>query len=452
MDWQDLRRRLDGPPRAGQWRHAQVEEELDRLESLARQSRPGARLERSPLGLSGEGRRVDLVRVGRGTKHVLGWTQMHGDEPTHTSAVFALLDLLIRQADDPAFASILERCTLWFVPLLNPDGAQRDSRYNAAGIDLNRDARHTATAEGRMLKQAAKLVAPEYALNLHNQNHRKRPAGDPRPTRMAVLAPPVDASLVGRAGSQPPNLAAAKRLAGAIAEAACPLCEGRLTRYGADYTPTAFGEWFQASGATTVLLESGGIQHGDSPTAEELQLFSLLTGLSLIAHPETMPTDSSAYTRLKEVASEPLFDVLVRGVWLARPGEPRPAGVDLGINYPNRSAARPDATDGVVEDLGDLADRYGIEELDCRATPHAVALPLPAGAVPEPTDGAPVDYRAIGLEAAQNSASGTVRRGAPADLVIAQVGRSGAVDRLLAVIVAGRLAWNDSQPAGQGGA
>jgi hypothetical protein len=62
---------------------------------------------------------------------------IHGDEPAGPLAVRRLLagDLLPRNA------------SLWVCPCLNPTGFPRNTRQNAAGIDLNRDYLHLATPE-----------------------------------------------------------------------------------------------------------------------------------------------------------------------------------------------------------------------------------------------------------------------------------------------------------------
>ena len=54
--------------------------------------------------------------------------------------------------DDPPVRGILSSLTLHFVPMLNPDGAERFQRRNAQGIDINRDALRLQTPEGRALK------------------------------------------------------------------------------------------------------------------------------------------------------------------------------------------------------------------------------------------------------------------------------------------------------------
>ena len=99
------------------------------------------------------------MTVGRGPFKVLLWSQMHGDEPTATSALFDLFEYLYRhRAEDPA-ARILDALTLHAVPMLNPDGAEKFTRRNAQGIDVNRDAA-AADAGGRRSESAAGPAQP----------------------------------------------------------------------------------------------------------------------------------------------------------------------------------------------------------------------------------------------------------------------------------------------------
>src|SRR5688500_15498221 len=87
-------------------------------------------------GAAVEGRAIYHVKAGTGPMSVLLWSQMHGDEPTATSALFDVFAYLERHRADPMAARILERLTLHAVPMLNPDGAERFQRHNAQGIDI----------------------------------------------------------------------------------------------------------------------------------------------------------------------------------------------------------------------------------------------------------------------------------------------------------------------------
>ena len=112
------------------------------------------------IGRSVEGRAIHHLTVGRGSKAVLLWSQMHGDEPTATSALFDLCHWLTAHRTDPVVVRLLDSLTLHIVPMLNPDGAQRFQRRNAQGIDINRDALLLQTPEGQTLKALLQKRGP----------------------------------------------------------------------------------------------------------------------------------------------------------------------------------------------------------------------------------------------------------------------------------------------------
>ena len=66
------------------------------------------------------------------------WSQMHGNESTTTKALFDVFNTLI--SNNPIIKHILNACTLYIIPILNPDGAEAYTRVNANAVDLNRDA------------------------------------------------------------------------------------------------------------------------------------------------------------------------------------------------------------------------------------------------------------------------------------------------------------------------
>jgi protein MpaA len=78
------------------------------------------------VGHSVAGRPISLVHVPGPGPRVLVVGSIHGDERAGEAVVAAL-----RRAHP--------REDLWLVPTLNPDGAARDTRQNAHGIDLNRN-------------------------------------------------------------------------------------------------------------------------------------------------------------------------------------------------------------------------------------------------------------------------------------------------------------------------
>jgi len=65
---------------------------------------------------------------------------MHGDEPVGTELLIWFCDSLCqRYGSDTRLTRIVDFVDLWIIPLMNPDGNADGSRYNADGVDLNRN-------------------------------------------------------------------------------------------------------------------------------------------------------------------------------------------------------------------------------------------------------------------------------------------------------------------------
>ena len=65
---------------------------------------------------------------------------MHGDEKVGTENVLRLIDWLTdRYATDTRVRRLVDNLEIWIMPSMNPDGNVLSQRYNAAGVDLNRD-------------------------------------------------------------------------------------------------------------------------------------------------------------------------------------------------------------------------------------------------------------------------------------------------------------------------
>lgn len=94
------------------------------------------------IGHSVQGRAIlayHRYTVGQlGSRPFLVVGQMHGDEETGKRAVAELLTRALPPGVD-----------LWIVPTLNPDGDVRNTRYNAHGVDLNRNFSTSWTKQGR---------------------------------------------------------------------------------------------------------------------------------------------------------------------------------------------------------------------------------------------------------------------------------------------------------------
>jgi carboxypeptidase D len=65
---------------------------------------------------------------------------IHGDEPVGTEMCIGMIDSLTQcYGSVPEITDLVNSREIWFMPMLNPDGNNAGSRYNANGEDLNRD-------------------------------------------------------------------------------------------------------------------------------------------------------------------------------------------------------------------------------------------------------------------------------------------------------------------------
>ncbi len=64
---------------------------------------------------------------------------IHGDEPVGTELCYLFAKFLLENYNtDSRIKFVVDEVSIWIVPLMNPDGREAISRYNANGYDLNR--------------------------------------------------------------------------------------------------------------------------------------------------------------------------------------------------------------------------------------------------------------------------------------------------------------------------
>lgn len=65
---------------------------------------------------------------------------IHGDEKTSAMVTLTYLkNLTDNYGDSPMCTYVVDGAESWIIPVVNPDGYESDSRYNANGVDLNRN-------------------------------------------------------------------------------------------------------------------------------------------------------------------------------------------------------------------------------------------------------------------------------------------------------------------------
>lgn len=354
--WERERLPLPPPPLVT---HQRLEAEITRL------VRDGAGVIRSEVaGRSVEGRAIHHLTVGRGRTPVLLWSQMHGDEPTATSALLDVCQWLITHAREPVAARLLDSLTLHVIPMLNPDGAERFQRRNAQDIDINRDALHLATPEGRTLKAVRDRFDPVIGFNLHNQNWRTSVgANPPQPAVMSLLAVAYD-----EARSEDDRRRLTKRVSSVIVDALQPFAAGRLGRYDDAFEVRAFGDNITKWGTGVVLIETGAWP-GANPdhTLVKLNFVALVTALDALASGRVASADPDVYERLPENDSLLLHTIVRGGTVLAGTGV-APFRADVGIAGTRVVRTRPGgrtlAWQASIQELGDLRVYGALQTID----------------------------------------------------------------------------------------
>ncbi len=320
----------------------------------------------SQVGTSREGRSIHQVKAGTGSIPVLLWSQMHGDEATATMALFDIFRFL--QASDDGFdemrQTILSNITLYCVPMLNPDGAQRFQRRTSADIDMNRDALQLQSPESVLLKRLQQTLKPLVGFNLHDQNPRYSVGNSSNQAVVSFLATAYDA-----ARSVNEVRKRSMQLIVGMNRVLHQFIPGQVARYDDEFEPRAFGDNIQKWGTTLILIESGG-QVGDPEkmSIRRLNFVAILTALNAIAtgsYSEGKTTERviAEYQAIPE-NGRPLFDLLIRNAKVVRNG--KPYTIDLGINYyeVNTDSARSFCYRSLIEDIGDLSTFHGLTELD----------------------------------------------------------------------------------------
>ena len=247
---------------------------------------------RSQIGTSVEGRPLWVYRLGDGPVTHLAWAQMHGNEPT---ATWSLLEIMNRVKALPSGQS-------WALfPVVNPDGTHRFERFNANGIDLNRDAKDLTQPESIALWNWIQSEKPRCAFNLHDQRSWFGIPESSHPATFSVLSARANSE-----GVDTPATQQARGIAGGLALWFDQNTNLPTTTFDDSFYPGAFGENVQASGIPVVLVEAGSHPSGYNRSQQARWLTDALihtwsTGLINEGH----------YKRLKQ-AETGRFDLVVR--------------------------------------------------------------------------------------------------------------------------------------------
>lgn len=325
-------------------RHDDVKKYLDELKKLG--------LSVNEVGRSYGNREIYQVEWGHGPLKVFMWSQMHGDEPTATSALVDMFAYLKKNGDKDWVKKIDETMTIRAVPMLNPDGAETYQRRSWQGVDINRDALDLKTPEARLLKKLRDEWTPAIGFNLHNQQELTTVGHSINQATISFLVVFGDAAKTVTPGHE-----RNQRLVAAMVNALQKFIAGHIGRYGDDWTPTAFGDNFSAWGTPTILIETGALQGQDELYLVKLNFVAFLTALNALATGSEKTQDPSPYLTLVENGSGGLYNFIFRGANIAGG-----ARSDIAVNIQRARAGF--ARFCLIASIGDIRGGRGIDEYD----------------------------------------------------------------------------------------
>ncbi|WP_379090955.1 M14 family zinc carboxypeptidase [Pedobacter sp. UC225_65] len=303
------------------------------------------------LGNSVKNNSINLVKWGKGKTKIMLWSQMHGDEATGTMALFDLFNFL--QGDNEYVKLLTENCQLFFIPMVNPDGAAVFTRRNAQQIDINRDFLKECSPEAKILKQCRAQIQPDFGFNLHDQLTLWSVTKTLKPATLSFLAPAIDEELSIDQTRKNAMLVIAEMF-----KHLDPIIPKHIGLFDDEFEPRAFGDNFQKAGTATILIEAGGLAADfEKQEIRSYYFASILAGLHAIATKSFEQQDLNNYFSIPK-NNKQIFHILIHQLMLDG------IEVSIGINYEECPVADGYSTTKTysIQDIGDLSfcDAYQI--------------------------------------------------------------------------------------------
>jgi len=310
------------------------------------------------IGKSALEKEIFEIKIGKGKRNILLWSQMHGNEPTATGAIFDILNYFEKFNDSDLVSKLINEFTFTFIPMLNPDGAEAWTRVNALNIDLNRDAVRKQAPESKILWNTIEELNPEYCFNLHDQRNIFNVGNTDKTATISFLSASFDESR-----DINDDRALTMSLIAGMNDAVQKFIPGHVGRYTDEFYPTATGDNLHKSGYKNILIESG-TYPGDAErqTTRKANFIALIKAFELILV-GVKPNRIEDYNSIPN-NNKRFYDLIIRNVTISI--NQVKSVVDIGIMYNEK----PDAyyekmlKYSRIENIGDLSQFVGLKEVD----------------------------------------------------------------------------------------
>ncbi|HUX92195.1 MAG TPA: M14 family zinc carboxypeptidase [Ignavibacteriaceae bacterium] len=314
----------------------------------------------SEAGKSAEGRDIFLIKIGKGKTKVFLWTQMHGDESTATMALFDIFNFF---ASNDSYSTVkdnlFEKLTIYFMPMVNPDGAELFQRRNVFDIDINRDFVMLQTPEAKILKETFDNINAEFGFNLHDQSTLYSTGHSYNTATLSFLAPAFDIEK-----SVSPAREKSMKIIGNLFNTMSSFIPGHIAKYPDEFEPRAFGDNFQGLGMSTILIESGGWKDDtEKQFIRKLNFISLLIALKSIADESYNHESIETYNSIP-FNEKDLLDLILRNLKYKKGGHEYIFDIGIIRTELNGLSSSDYFVKSSIEEIGDLSVLFGYEDLD----------------------------------------------------------------------------------------
>jgi molybdopterin converting factor small subunit len=316
------------------------------------------------VGKSFEKRPIFELTYGTGPIKIMLWSQMHGDEATATMALFDIFNFLNANGDefDQFRKELKSKTTIYFIPMLNPDGTELYQRRTIQEIDMNRDALRLACPESKILKELQQKYCPDFAFNLHDQSPRILVGNSNKQSTLSFLASAYDQkkSING-------TRKRAMQVIALMNKEIQKFIPGQISKYSDEHEPRAFGDNIQKWESSLILIESGGYRDDiDKMFIRKLNFVAMLTAFESMYKASYKKVNIADYNAIPQ-NNYSCYDILIKNVTIDIQGQRYT--VDLGVN--KTEVLNDEKSTNVyiranIMDVGDLSIFKGLQEWDAK--------------------------------------------------------------------------------------
>ncbi len=328
------------------------------LEKFITEEIPENIVKKTKIGHSAEQKNIYALNLGTGKIKVLFFSQMHGNESCGTRALIDMLSFFTKpNSEHKDFISrLLSSISLTIMPMVNPDGADKFTRHNSFGTDINRDATKLNTAEAKALMKHIDFVKPHYVFSLHDQPLHYAVSNTNLSVAFSFLAPAYDDAL-----SVNESRLKAMNCVNNMCDFLQNIFPGQIAKYSDSYMPNAFGDNIAKKSYASILVETGNIiADPDKEKLRAVQFATLLFALNNIAENKLLENTEIQYNSISKMKSNVYYHFIIRNLKLSQDGVFQNADIAISKEEVGDSSVY------LIKEIGDLDAKRGFLEVDAK--------------------------------------------------------------------------------------